>query len=83
MGELDVKGDTEESGDMLGVRSLHWMGLDCSGGTHRALDSFLPSLIHIYIHVYMPAGQKRTPDFIMDGCKTLCGCWEPNSGPLG
>jgi hypothetical protein len=32
--------------------------------------------------VYMPAGQKRTPDLIIDGCEPPCGCWELNSGPL-
>jgi hypothetical protein len=30
----------------------------------------------------MPAGQKRTPNLIMDGCESPCGCWELNSGPL-
>jgi hypothetical protein len=30
----------------------------------------------------MPAGQKRAPDPITDGCEPLCGCWELNSGPL-
>ena len=30
----------------------------------------------------MPAGQKRTPDLILDGCEPLCGYWELNSGPL-
>ena len=30
----------------------------------------------------MPAGQKRTPDPITDGCEPPCGCWELNSGPL-
>ena len=30
----------------------------------------------------MPAGQKRAPDPITDGCEPPCGCWELNSGPL-
>ena len=30
----------------------------------------------------VPAGQKRAPDFITDGCEPPCGCWELNSGPL-
>ena len=30
----------------------------------------------------MPAGQKRAPGLITDGCKLPCGCWELNSGPL-
>ena len=30
----------------------------------------------------MPAGQKRAPDLIIDGCEPPCGCWELNSGPL-
>ena len=30
----------------------------------------------------MPAGQKRAPDLITDGCEPPCGCWELNSGPL-
>ena len=34
------------------------------------------------LHVCMPAGQKRAPDLITDGCEPLCGCWESNSGPL-
>ena len=30
----------------------------------------------------MPAGQKRAPNPIIDGCEPPCGCWELNSGPL-
>ena len=30
----------------------------------------------------MPAGQKRAPDLITDGCELPCGCQELNSGPL-
>ena len=30
----------------------------------------------------MPAGQKRAPDPITDGCEPPCGCMELNSGPL-
>ena len=30
----------------------------------------------------MPAGQKRAPDLIPDGCEPPYGCWELNSGPL-
>ena len=30
----------------------------------------------------MPAGQKRTPDLITDGCEPPHDCWELNSGPL-
>ena len=30
----------------------------------------------------MPAGQKRAPDLIIDGCQPPCDCWELNSGPL-
>ena len=30
----------------------------------------------------MPAGQKRAPDLITDGCESPCGCRELNSGPL-
>ena len=30
----------------------------------------------------MPAGQKRAPDLITDGCEPPCSCWELNSGPL-
>jgi hypothetical protein len=26
--------------------------------------------------------QKRTSDFIRDGCEPPCGCWDLNSGPL-
>jgi hypothetical protein len=29
----------------------------------------------------MPAGQKRAPDLILDGCEPPFGCWELNSGP--
>ena len=35
-----------------------------------------------FLSVYMPAGQKRAPDLITDGCEPPCGCWELNSGPL-
>ena len=31
---------------------------------------------------YVPAGQKRAPDLITDGCEPLCGGWELNSGSL-
>lgn len=27
-------------------------------------------------------GQKRASDFIINGCKFPCGCWELNLGPL-
>ena len=30
----------------------------------------------------MPAGQKRAPDLITDGCEPPYGCWELISGPL-
>ena len=30
----------------------------------------------------MPAGQKRAPDLITDGCKPPCGFWKLNSGTL-
>ena len=30
----------------------------------------------------MPAGQKRAPDPITEGCEPPCGCWELNSRPL-
>ena len=30
----------------------------------------------------MPAGQKRAPDLITDGCEPPRGCRELNSGPL-
>ena len=30
----------------------------------------------------IPAGQKRAPDLITDGCEPPCGCRELNSGPL-
>lgn len=31
---------------------------------------------------FMPADQKRAPDFITDGCEPLYRCWELNSGPM-
>ena len=44
---------------------------------------------HLFIYyaynillVCMPAGQKRAPDPITDGCEPPCGFWELNSGPL-
>ena len=30
----------------------------------------------------IPAGQKRAPDPITDGCEPPGGCWELNSRPL-
>ena len=30
----------------------------------------------------MPAGQKRAPDTITDGCEPPCGCCELKFGPL-
>jgi hypothetical protein len=30
----------------------------------------------------MPAGQKKAPDLLIDGCDPPCGCWDLNSGPL-
>jgi hypothetical protein len=38
------------------------------------VNSILPACV--------PAGQKRAPDFIIDGCEPPCGHWELNSGPL-
>ena len=32
---------------------------------------------------YLQTHQKRAPDPIIDGCESLCGCWELNSGHLG
>ena len=34
------------------------------------------------LSAHMPAGQKKAPDLIIDGCKPPCGCWELYSGPL-
>jgi hypothetical protein len=28
----------------------------------------------------MPAGQKKAPDFLIDGCEPPHGCWELTSG---
>jgi hypothetical protein len=30
----------------------------------------------------MPAGQKRSQDFVIYGYEPSCGCWELNSEPL-
>jgi hypothetical protein len=38
--------------------------------------------VYSVLPVCMPAGQKRAPDLIIDGCEPPCGCWELNSGPL-
>ncbi|KAM7334462.1 hypothetical protein ACRRTK_007782 [Alexandromys fortis] len=38
--------------------------------------------VYNILSVYMPAGQKRAPDPIIDGCEPPCVCWELNSGPL-
>ena len=50
---------------------------------------FFKIFIYLFIYyvynilpVYMPAGQKRAPDPITDGCELPCGCWELNPGPL-
>jgi len=38
--------------------------------------------VYSILPAYTPAGQKRAPDLITDGCEPPCGCWELNSGPL-
>ena len=38
--------------------------------------------VYNILSVCLPAGQKRAPDLIIDGCEPPCGCWELNSGPL-
>ena len=38
--------------------------------------------VYNILSVCTPAGQKRAPDLIPDGCEPPCGCWELNSGPL-
>ena len=47
---------------------------------------FLKYLFIYYVYnilsLCMPAGQKRTPDPIIDGRETPCGCWKLNSGLL-
>ena len=47
---------------------------------------FLKDLSIYYVYsippASMPAGQKRAPTLIIDGCESPCGCWELNSVPL-
>ena len=45
---------------------------------------FLATLYNIYsvLPACMPAGQKKAPDLIIDGCEPLCDCWDLSSGPL-
>ena len=38
--------------------------------------------VYNILSVCMPAGQKRAPDLITDGCEPPCGGWELNSGHL-
>ena len=47
-------------------------------------DLFILKSYYVYIVLpeCLPAGQKRAPDPITYGCKSPCGCWEWNSGPL-
>ena len=56
---------------------------------HIISSLFLFFFFNIYLFIMytifclcMPAGQKRAPDLITDGCEPPCGCWELNSGPL-
>ena len=42
---------------------------------------YIYSILRI-LSACMPAGHKRAPDLITDGCEPPCGCWELNSGPL-
>ena len=48
------------------------------------LDLFIYYVYSIFsiLSACMPAGQKRAPDCITDGCEPPCGCRELNSGPL-
>jgi hypothetical protein len=39
-------------------------------------------LFIMYTAFCLPAGQKRVPDLIIDGCEPPCGGWGLNSGPL-
>jgi len=43
---------------------------------------FIMYTSYCFLPAYTPAGQKRAPDLIIDGCEPPCGCWELNSGPL-
>ena len=54
---------------------------------HGSYFLFFNKYLFIYyvyniLSVCVPAGQKRAPDLITDGCEPPCGCWELNSGPL-
>jgi hypothetical protein len=50
----------------------------------RFIYLFILKSFYVYsvLPEYMPAGQKRGPDPITDGCEPPYGCWELNSGPL-
>jgi len=43
---------------------------------------FIMYTSYSFLSACVPAGQKMTPDLIIDDCELLCGCWELNSGPL-
>jgi hypothetical protein len=36
-------------------------------------------MVVMMMPVCMPAGLKRAPFLIIDGCEPPCGCWELNS----
>ena len=45
----------------------------------------LVEYVYSILSARMLAGQKRAPDCMvisLDACKSPCGCWELNSGPL-
>lgn len=60
----------------------------------RAAVSFAGGLWFLFLFLFskfilygvlsacVPAGQKRPPDLITDGCEPNFGCWELHSGPL-
>ena len=58
----------------------------CSCKKKKVPNKGFLSLFIYYVYsvlpVYMPVGQKRAPDFIIDGSEPPCGYQELNSGPL-
>jgi hypothetical protein len=46
------------------------------------LIDWLIDYVYSVLPACVPAGQKRAPDLIIDGCEPPCDYWEFNSGPL-
>ena len=69
------------------IKVLHfWLESHCSSPFLPSFKKYLFVCLFISVPSVLPAcvpaGQKRAPNLITDGCRPPCCCWELDSGPL-